>query len=103
MLNNIYTRRVTRIIEKAMIMTLVNGYLAYMYIFQRELTLSTFTNRVALAFHAEVGEVGEERAAAAMRGARQVSTDAVAQRANPDDIIRALFKVRALPLDGIAR
>ena len=49
------------------------------------------------------GGVGEERAAAAMRGARHVSTDAVAQRANPDDIIRALFKVRALPLDGIAR
>ena len=86
-----------------MTMTLVNGYLAYMYTFHRELTLSSFANRVAQAFRAEVGEVGEERAAAAMRGARQVSTDAVAQRANPDDILRALFKVLSLPLDGIAR
>jgi hypothetical protein len=39
-------------------MTLVNGYLAFKYITEEELTLREFTNSVALAMCAEVGEGG---------------------------------------------
>jgi hypothetical protein len=81
-------------------MTLVNGYLAFKYITEEELTLLEFTNSVALAMCAEVGEEEEGGGGAATRGARQAHTDALMARADPGDLPHALFNGRALGLGG---
>ena len=77
-------------------MTVENGHLAYMYIFDREQTPCKFTCSDAHAFIAEVVEVVEGAVAAAPRGAKQTSKAADAKRADLDDIQHALIKIQAL-------
>ena len=89
-----------RLFQTVMGMTLVNGYLAFKYISDKELTLQEFTNRAALALCAKEGEEGGGCVAAAMRGSRQVDIDAQVARGDPGDLPHALFNGRALGLGG---
>jgi hypothetical protein len=77
-------------------MTLVNGYLAFKYMTDQEMTLSEFTNCVALYMCAEVVEGEGGAVAGATRGARQAAMDIQVARGDPGDLSHALFNGRAL-------
>ena len=89
-----------RLFQTVMGMTLVNGYLAFKYITDKELTLREFTNRVALAMCAKEGEEGGGSVAAGTRGSRQVDIDEQVARGDPGDLPHAQFNGRALGLGG---
>ena len=62
-----------RLFQTVMGMTLVNGYLAFKYLTDQEMTLREFTNGVALAMCAKVVEGGGGAVSASTRGARQAA------------------------------
>ncbi len=79
-------------------MTLVNGYLAFKYITDKEMTFREFTNRVALDMCAKVvqGRAVGWGGWGAKRGARQAAMDSQVARADPGDLPHALFNRQAL-------
>ena len=87
-----------RLFQTVMGMTLVNGYLAFRHITDREMTLLEFTNSVALAMCAKVVEGVGGVVGVATRGARQAAMDSQVARADPGDLPHALFNGRALGL-----
>ena len=93
---------VTRIFQTVMGMTLVNGYLAFKYITEKEPTLREFTNGVELAMCAKVVEEGRVHAsvAASTRGARAARQAQEASRADPGELPHTLFNGKALKLGG---
>jgi hypothetical protein len=76
-------------------MALVNEYLAFRHITDKEPCLREFTDSIALAMCAKVdgGEGGGIEAAA--RGARQAAMEAHVAGAHPGDLPQALFNGRA--------
>ena len=81
-------------------MTLVNGYVAFKYMTKRELTLSEFTNGVALTMCANWADGGGVSVAAATRGARQAAMESLMARGDPGDLPHTLFNWRSLGLGG---
>jgi hypothetical protein len=89
-----------RLFQTVMVMTLVNGYLAFRYIADKELTLLEFINSLALAICAKVEEEGGKAVAAATRAARKAVIDAHTVQADPGDLPLTLFNGRALGVGG---
>ena len=79
-------------------MTLVNGYLAFKFITDKEPTLGDLTNTMALAMCAKVEEMGAGGVVAATRCARLAAMQALVARADPGALPHALFNGRALGL-----
>jgi hypothetical protein len=92
-----------RLLQTVMGMTLVNGYLAFKYITERNITLREFANGVALTMCAKEEEGGGGCASTATRGALQAATDALVARHDSGDLPHALFNGRALGLGGNGR
>ena len=84
-------------------MTLVNGFLAFKFITDQELTLWEFTNGVALAMCAKVVEGGGGAVVAATRSVLQASAAALETRLDPGDMQHTLFNRLALSLSGTCR
>jgi hypothetical protein len=78
-----------------MVTTLVNGYLAFEYITEKELRLQESTNRFALALVAIVRGVGWWWVVTMTHGARQAAVEAHAAGADLDYLPHALFNGRA--------
>lgn len=74
-----------------MTMMLVNGYLAYKYVSEEEMTLVDITNRVAVAMCAKEVEEAGASVATSTYGSRQALTAALEKRMDPGDIPHTPF------------